>query len=722
MTFDLTHRCAAAVALSLFLAPVAAIGAPTHTPTPKETLSRTRLRDPIISPDGRMVAYFVTQTDWVQNAFVSQLWLADAVTGRTVQLTRGKASASAVKWSPDGHWLAFLTTRDAAPTEPTDGPAAPDAGADKGPKEQVWLIAPDGGEAFQLTKAKADVHDLRWTPDGKSVVFTAALGPSKAEKARRTKFSEYQVLDEDFAQDQLWKVDVGAAAQQGGPLEASLLTTDPKLTILSFALSPDGARIAFSASPSPLLAVAAGGQDIYLMDTAAPGVAKKIVGLEGPDSAPMFSPDGARLAFVTALGDPHFFYANQHLAEVDIAEALKRPALQRKDVRDLTPSFDEDPRSEVWTKDGIYFRASVKLEEHLFKLDPQTLAVRRISSGDGLVMETASLTPDGGAAFLASDATHLSEIYVTPLPGYAPRRLTDSTAQVKDWAIGTVEPFSWRSKDGAMIDGVLHKPAGYDPTRKYPLLVIIHGGPTGQSTPVLMAPDYAYPEQSFLAKGALILEPNYRGSAGYGAAFRALNVRNLGVGDMWDVMSGIDALIAKGIVDPHRLGSMGWSQGGYISAFLTTHTDRFKAISVGAGISNWRTYYVATDITPFTPQYLKATPWADPDIYAKTSPMTTITSAKTPTLIQSGSEDRRVPVSNSLELYRGLKDMNVDTRLILYKGFGHGINKPKSVLALQQANLDWFDKYIWNEPIPVDSALYGTSELLGDTDDAKPEK
>ena len=213
--------------------------------------------------------------------------------------------------------------------------------------------------------------------------------------------------------------------------------------------------------------------------------------------------------------------------------------------------------------------------------------------------------------------------------------------------------------------------------------------------PTLSPNDRYYPVQIFLAKGALVLEPNYRGSAGYGAKFRALNVRNLGVGDMWDVMSGVDSLIAKGIVDPAKLGAMGWSEGGYISAFLTTHTDRFKAISVGAGISDWMTYYVNTDITPFTRQYLHATPWDDPAVYAKTSPITTIQQAKTPTLIQHGSADQRVPVPDAFELYRGLQDQHVPSRLILYTGFGHPITKPKSNRAVMQANLDWFSHYIW---------------------------
>jgi dipeptidyl aminopeptidase/acylaminoacyl peptidase len=282
---------------------------------------------------------------------------------------------------------------------------------------------------------------------------------------------------------------------------------------------------------------------------------------------------------------------------------------------------------------------------------------------------------------------------------------------VKDWNLGTAEVISWKSKDGTAIEGILRKPANYDASKKYPLLVMIHGGPTGISQPLLSAGDMYYPTQIFLAKGALVLQPNYRGSAGYGAAFRALNVRNLGMGDMWDVMSGVDSLIARGTVDESKLGSMGWSQGGYISAFLTTNTDRFKAISVGAGISNWMTYYVNTDITPFTRQYLHATPWDDQEIYQKTSPMTAIKQAKTPTLIQLGSADKRVPVPDSYELYRGLQDQHVASRLISYTGFGHPITKPKSNRAVMQANLDWFNHYIWGEAFPKDSALLGSSEL-----------
>lgn len=187
-------------------------------------------------------------------------------------------------------------------------------------------------------------------------------------------------------------------------------------------------------------------------------------------------------------------------------------------------------------------------------------------------------------------------------------------------------------------------------------------------------------------------------------------MRNLGVGDAWDVLSGVDHLLGLGIVDPTRMGAMGWSQGGYISAFLTTNTDRFAAISVGAGISNWVTYYVNTDIHPFTRQYLEAVPWDDPEIYAKTSPMTSIANAKTPTLIQHGEFDRRVPIPNAYELFQGLQDRGVDARLIVYKGFGHGINKPKERLAALWHNYQWFSRYIWNEEIALPLDLGKDSE------------
>src|SRR5262249_45081597 len=303
-------------------------------------------------------------------------------------------------------------------------------------------------------------------------------------------------------------------------------------------------------------------------------------------------------------------------------------------------------------------------------------------------------------AFVAASPTALAEVFVSGAQTFTPKRLTDTTRQTARFVLGAPEVISWKSKDGTVIEGVLTKPADFDPAKKYPLLCVIHGGPTGIDRPQLLAGRLYYPTDVWSARGALVLRVNYRGSAGYGEKFRQLNVGNLGVGDAWDVLSGVDHLIGKGWVDPAKVGCMGWSQGGYISAFLTASSDRFAAISVGAGISNWSTYYYNTDITPFTIHYLGKDPAADPDVYRKTSPMSYIKKARTPTLIQHGENDRRVPIANAYELRQGLEDRGVKAEMIVYKGFGHGITKPKSMRAVMQHNLAWFNHYIWGDPLP----------------------
>lgn len=695
-----------------------------HTPTIDEALSVKSVNSPMISPDGRFVAYRMNETNWHDNEFVSELWLVNLATGSNFQLTRGKHSPGSAEWSPDGRWLAFVAEREATAIEPLaaekkeekkeeekkDTGKDADTSSAKPAAHQIWLISPEGGEAWQLTKSPTDVGDFEWSKDSRSIAFAANPEESKASKDRKEKYSDYDVFEKDYNQNQLWLVNVAAALRNFLPIDAKQLTSDASLNVSSFAWSPDSTRIAFSATPNPLLAFS-GDEDIYLLDLSKNNAVKKIVALQGPDGSPMFSPDGKQLAFATALGQPYYYYTNSHIALVDIDAVLVKTAAAPADVHDLTSKFDEDVRPIDWGPDAIYFEALQHTDSHAFRLDPQSQEIRRITGPDPFFLTGISFTKDFKTmAFVEPDATHITELFVSPVENFSPRKLTDMTAQVADWNLGTSEVVSWKSKDGASVEGILHKPSDYDASKKYPLFVIIHGGPTGVSWPVLDTGSYAYPVPIFLAKGALILEPNYRGSAGYGSAFRALNVRNLGVGDMWDVMSGVDSLIAKGIADPNRLASMGWSEGGYISAFLTTHTDRFKAISVGAGISDWMTYYVNTDITPFTRQYLHATPWDDPEVYAKTSPITTIKQAKTPTLIQQGSNDKRVPVPDSFELYRGLQDESIPSRLILYAGFGHGINKPKSRRALAQANLDWFNHYIWGEAFPKDSPVYGSSE------------
>jgi dipeptidyl aminopeptidase/acylaminoacyl peptidase len=624
-----------------------------------------------ISPDGRFVAYTVTEANFKADAFVTQIWLADTASGRTLQLTRGEKSSGNPRWSPDSQWLAFTSDR-------VDN------------KNQIFAIRPDGGEAVQLTKHETPVGGFSWSEDGKWIGYTATEPPPPAAKERRENLGDFEVVRREYNHLHLWTFAVADA--MGAPVAGKQRTKGKDFSIGSASWSPDGRSVAFSATVNPDL-VQGATADIYVLNLADDSV-KKIVSQPGPDSGPAWSPDGKWIVFSSAMGNKHFFHANNRLAVV--------PADGSAAPRSLTDDFDEQPGFVEWNRDGIYFTGLQKTASHLFRLDPQTARFARVTPAEHLMAGAFTFTRDGRRmAFVNSSPTALPEVFVSDVQKFAPRALTNMSEQAKQFVLGTREVISWKSQDGAEIEGVLIKPADFDATKKYPLLVVIHGGPTGIDRPALLTPDSRYyPSDIWAARGALILKVNYRGSAGYGERFRQLNVGNLGVGDAWDVLSGVDHLVKKGWADPARVGSMGWSQGGYISAFLTTSTDRFRAISVGAGISNWATYYYNTDITPFTIQYLGNDPAADPAIYAKTSPMSYIMNARTPTLIQHGENDRRVPIANAYELRQGLEDRGVKTEMIVYKGFGHGITKPRAMRAVMHHNLAWFNHHIWGDALP----------------------
>jgi dipeptidyl aminopeptidase/acylaminoacyl peptidase len=644
------------------------VNAQRRIPTVDDLINVKSLGGAQISPDGKWVAYTVNETDWKQDAFVNHIWLANTATGKTFQLTRGEKSAGNPQWSPDSAWLAFTSNR-------------------VGDKNQIFVIHPDGGEAVQLTKAENGVNGFAWSKDGKSIAFTSGDADEKAAKARKDHLGDFEIVRGEYNHSHLWTFDVAEALK--APVTGTPRTRGKEFSVTSFSWSPGGKLIAFSATKNPDL-ISGGTSDIYLYDFDGQ-VSKLLVAQPGPDNNPRWSPDGKQIVFSSAMGNPKFFHSNSRLAVVSVDGGAPRS---------ITDAFDEQPGFVEWNADGIYFGGLQKTASHLFRVDPATGRITRVTAPDNLMAGGFSFTSDGRQiAFTSPSPTSLGEVYVASIQTFSPRKLTSMTDQVKDFTLATREVISWQSKDGATIEGVLIKPADFDPNKKYALLCVIHGGPTGIDRPTLLDARY-YPTDIWAARGALVLKVNYRGSAGYGEKFRQLNVRNLGVGDAWDVISGVDHLIAKGWVDPRKVGSMGWSQGGYISAFLTTSSDRFAAISVGAGISNWATYYYNTDITPFTIQYLGDDPADDPEVYAKTSPMTYIKQARTPTLIQHGEFDRRVPIPNAYELRQGLEDRGVKVEMVVYKGYGHGITKPKSMRAVMQHNLGWFNHYIFGDPLP----------------------
>jgi dipeptidyl aminopeptidase/acylaminoacyl peptidase len=643
------------------------------TPTIDQSLEWNSAFSPKISPDGKRVVYEVQKANWEENAFDRNLWIADVANGESHALTSAKKSSTNAEWSPDGKWIAFLSDR---PGQIKDTPEG---------KKQLYVISADGGEAQQITKTETDVNAFDWAPDSKRIAFSMPDPEPKTLKDRKEKYGEYSVVHSDYQMAHLWTIDLPDNSANAAT-EAKRLTEGDAFSVGSFAWSPDGTRIAFSAQRDSDL-ISSFSEDIYVVKLADKSV-KKIVDTPGPDSNPKWSPDGKQIAFETAAGAKFFYYTNAKIAVVPAEGGA--PQI-------LTEAFDEDPGLVGWGPDGIYFAAQQKTYAHLFRLNPATKAIEKLSAPDHLASFSFSFSQDyKQVAYRAALENQYAEIYTSKVGPWEGKKLTAMGDQLKGFTLARREVISWKSADGTTIEGVVYKPANFDPGKKYPLLVVIHGGPTGVDQPIVNADRY-YPTERFVAKGALVLRPNYRGSAGYGEKFRALNVRNLGVGDYADVISGVDALIAKGWVDKDRLGSMGWSQGGYISAFITASSDRFKAVSVGAGISDWMTYYANTDITPFTRQYLHGTPWDDPEIYKKTSPISYIAKAKTPTLIQHGENDRRVPIPNAYELRQALEDRGVPVKMVVYKGFGHGITKPKQQRAVMEENEKWFAQYIWGE-------------------------
>lgn len=645
--------------------------APT-VPTIDQSLEWLSAFNPKISPDGKRVVYEVQKTNWEENAFERNLWIGDVAGGETHALTTAKKSSTNPAWSPDGKWIAFLSDRPGQFAGTAEG------------KKQLYVISADGGEAQQVTKVENDVSDFEWAPDSKRIAFSMSDPESKAMKDRKEKYGDYFVVHSDYQMTHLWIVEFSSGS--AAPAEPKRLTEGDKFSVEDFSCSPDGTRIAFSAQKDPDL-ISGETADLYVVNVNDKAV-KKIVSTPGPDRNPHWSPDGKRIAFDTAAGSQYFFYTDSRIGVV---------AAEGGAVQILTESFDEDPSLIGWGPDGIYFGAVQKTTAHLFRLNPATGAVEKISAPEGIVASGFSFSRDyKTVAYRAALDNQYAEIYTTTIAPWKGKVLTAVGDQLKGFTLAHREVISWKSADGTTIEGVLYTPANFDAKKKYPLLVVIHGGPTGVDQPVVNADRY-YPIERFVAKGAVVLRPNYRGSAGYGEKFRSLNVRNLGIGDYADVISGVDALIAKGFVDKDRVGAMGWSEGGYISAYIATFSDRFKAVSVGAGISDWSTYYVNTDITPFTRQYLHATPWDDPEIYWKTSPISNIAKARTPTLIQHGENDRRVPIPNAYELRQALEDRGVPVKMVVYKGFGHGITKPKQQRAVMEENEKWFGQYIWDE-------------------------
>ncbi|HEX2094586.1 MAG TPA: hypothetical protein VHG28_19430, partial [Longimicrobiaceae bacterium] len=476
-------------------------------PSFEEVIGLRTAGSPAISPDGRSIVYTVRTTDWRDNRFDTELWMARQGEA-SFQITRTeKGSSTSPRWSPDGRWIAFL--------------------ADRGDRNQVYVLRAAGGEAQKLTAVKEGVNAFRWSPDGKRIAFSSTEAEDDRMRRRKERYGDFAVEDGEFRQAHLWSVDVPADLWAGATCPAPAradsaraadsvrtrslcpavpeprrLTRGEDFTVNGFAWSPDGTRIAFERRSDPLIN-STSTADLWVL-TLASGESRPLVAGPGYEGNPVWSPDSRWVLYSTAAGDTtSSFYTNGQIAKI--------PAAGGTPVR-LAAEIDEQLGSLAWTPTGIYLLAWEGTRRHLYAVDPGTGRARRLAGTPDAVL-AFDFSADGRTlALLAQTPTTVAEVYRTPLAPLRPVAVTDLSRQIEGWGLGTSEVVSWTSTDGERVEGVLHKPRGFDPTRRYPLFVVIHGGPTSIDYPAPVA-GYVYPVLQWLARGALVLRPNYRGSA-----------------------------------------------------------------------------------------------------------------------------------------------------------------------------------------------------------------
>ncbi len=667
---------AAGIALTTLAGAVHAAPRPwTHD----DLLSLKAVSDPQVSPDGRWVVYVVSELNGDQSEYQTDLWLIGSEGGEARRLTRSDAADEFPRWAPDGRTIAFLSERE-RPGRKKEAEAQPAREARDDPgKRQLWFIRPDGGEAWIASDAKGGVSDFEWSRDGKAIAYLSREPKSEERRKREKEKDDAHTPAEDYPWSRLWVMDVATG-------KATQLTSG-NLHVSGFSISPDARRIVFAGQPTPLIPDNYN-SDLYLVSTAG-GPAQPLVKQKGSDTNPSWSPDGKWIAFVSQDGRSNEWYVNNYACVVPPAGG--KPLNLTRDFDERVVAFGGDLR---WSprSDHVVFQATTRTSQHLYRATTDG-RVEPITRGPEMNNAMSWDAQGQVAAFLREDSEHPRDVWV--MRGGAPaERLTDMNPQTRDLQSFPKQLVSWKAPDGRDIEGLLIHPAGYRQGQRVPLIVNVHGGPAGTHSNTFTGGSRLYPWTLFAQKGYAILFPNPRGSGGYGESFRAANVRDWGGKDYEDIMAGVDALVARGVADPNRMGVCGWSYGGFMTSTIVTKTDRFRAACVGAGVTNLISMAGLSDIPEFNRSYFQSWPWEDPDFYVEHSAVLHANRAKTPTLILHGESDARVPTSQGWEFYQALKHCGVETDLVLYPRQPHGPREPKLLRDLQRRHLDWMNRHV----------------------------
>ena len=638
--------------------------AQTNRWTPELQLKTRMVGTPRVSPDGKRVVYTVNEAMMGpdKSEFVTQIWLATTDGRENFEVTFGEKSSTNPKWSPDGSAIAFTSNR-------------------KDNKNNLYVLRLNGGEAEPLTDVKSGVSNFEWSPDGRSIAFTMADAKTEDEEKDDKGKNDFRWVDENFKMTRLYVIPVQKDAN--GKREPRKLTTED-YNVTGFDWAPDGTRIVFSHTKTP------GANDWTTSDVSIVeirgGKVKIFANTGAAEDSAIFSPDGKSIAMTVTDNPPR--WAQSGLIQIYSVSGTP--------PKTLAASFDGQPNLAGWSADGkrLYFSEAKGTGTQIYAIDVAANKIEEIKATSA-VYTGIDLNATGtmfGFVRQASDSP--PEAFVASVSNLSPVQVSKANSDLKMPATGKTEVVRWKSTDGRDIEGLLTYPVGYRAGQKVPMILNIHGGPAGVFQQTFIGGRGAYPLASFASHGFAILRPNPRGSSGYGTEFRRANIKDWGGADYQDLMTGVDKVIAMGVADPQKLGVMGWSYGGFMTSWIVTQTHRFKAASAGAPVTNLMSFNGTADIPAFVPDYFGGQFWEVMDIYQKHSAMFNVKGVTTPTMIQHGEADIRVPISQGYEFYNALKAQGVPTRMLVLPRQPHGPTEPKMQLQAMQANLEWFEKYI----------------------------